>query len=223
MFSISIYFQIIKGIIQNKSLCRILQIIEFKKNFITGNVLEFGTTPESKNNFSKLANIKKIKKIEYCDKNIKHKKVINLDLNKKNNLRKNHYDTILFFNIMEHLSNFANSKLEIKKIMKKNSILIGSTPFLYRYHNAPSDYLRFTKPYLNHFFKKDYKILSIKNLGFGPFCLSYSFLSDFTKKIPLLNTILFTIAYILDFVLSFFVKYNLEDVYPIAIFFRLKK
>ena len=124
---------------------------------------------------------------------------------------------------MEHLSNFANSKLEIKKIMKKNSILIGSTPFLYRYHNAPSDYLRFTKPYLNHFFKKDYKILSIKNLGFGPFCLSYSFLSDFTKKIPLLNTILFTIAYILDFVLSFFVKYNLEDVYPIAIFFRLKK
>ena len=107
--------------------------------------------------------------------------------------------------------------------MKKNSMMIGSTPFLYRYHNAPSDYLRFTKPYLEIFFKKDFKILNIKNLGFGPFCLSYSFLSDFTKKIPFLNILLFTIAFILDLLLSFFVRYKLEDIYPIAIFFRLKK
>ena len=58
---------------------------------------------------------KKIKNIEYGDKNIKHKKVINIDLNKKNNFRQNYYDTILFFNIMEHLSNFVNAKKEIKK------------------------------------------------------------------------------------------------------------
>ena len=223
MFSISIYFQVIKGIIQNKSLCRILQILECKKYLISGNVLEFGTTPDSNNRFFSIAKKKKIKNIEYGDKNIKHKKVINIDLNKKNNFRQNYYDTILFFNIMEHLSNFVNAKKEIKKIMKKNSIMIGSTPFLYRYHNAPSDYLRFTKPYLEIFFKKDFKILNIKNLGFGPFCLSYSFLSDFTKKIPFLNILLFTIAFILDLLLSFFVRYKLEDIYPIAIFFRLKK
>ena len=87
---------------------------------------------------------------------------------------------------MEHLLNIENAKKQLKKILKKNGNLIGSTPFLYRFHAAPSDYLRFTKPFLIEFFKKDFKIKSIKNLGFGPFCLCYSILSDLQKKYLLL-------------------------------------
>ncbi len=223
MFSIKLFFKILKGINENKSLCRILQNIECSKNYISGKVIEFGSAPNSKNNFSSIAKRKNIKLIHFSDKNIKHKDVIRIDLNKKVNLKKNFYDTVIYFNVMEHLTNFNNAKVEIKKMMKKNGILMGSTPFLYRFHGAPSDYLRYTKPFLKHFFEKEFKILEIKNLGFGPFCASYSFLSDFTKKIPFLNLILFTIAYILDSIISLLVKYDLKDIYPIAIFFNLKK
>lgn len=223
MYSINIYFKILKGIFQKKSLCRILQNYETNKITISGNVIEFGASPYSKNNFSDIVKKKNIKLIHFSDKNIKHKDVINVDLNKKINLKKNYYNTVLYFNVMEHLTNPDNAKKEIYKILKKNGVLIGSAPFLYRFHAAPSDYLRFTKPYLNFFFRKSFRNIHVKNLGFGPFCLSYSFLSDFTKKIPFLNLILFSLAYFFDFILSTLVKYNLEDVYPIATYFKIKK
>jgi SAM-dependent methyltransferase len=204
-------------------LCRILQNYETDKISISGNVIEFGASPLSKNNFSDIAKKKNIKLIHFSDKNIIHKDVINVDLNKKINLKKDYYNTVIYFNVMEHLTNPDNANKEIYKIMKKNGILIGSAPFLYRFHAAPSDYLRFTKPYLNLFFRKKFRIVHVKNLGFGPFCLSYSFLSDFTKKIPFLNLILFSLTYFLDFILSMLVKYDLKDIYPIATFFRIKK
>ncbi len=223
MYSISTYFKILRGIYQKKSLCRILQNFEAEKITIAGKVIEFGAHPFSKNNFSNIAKKKRIKIIHYSDKNIKYKNVINVDLNKKINLKKNYYDTVIFFNVMEHLINPYNANKEIYKIMKRKGVLIGSTPFLYRFHAAPSDYLRFTKPFLTIFFKKNFRSIKIKNLGFGPFCLSYSFLSDFTKKIPFLNLLLFSIAYFFDFILNLLTKYDLKDIYPIAIYFKVNK
>ncbi len=223
MLSVNEFFLIMKGISENKSLCRILQNIECKKVSISGNVIEFGAEPSSKNNFSKITINKKIKNLHFSDKHIKKSNVINVDLNKKISIKKNYYDNVLLFNVMEHLINIENAKKQLKRILKKNGNLIGSTPFLYRFHAAPSDYLRFTKPFLSEFFKRDFKIKIIKNLGFGPFCLCYSILSDFTKKIPLINLILFPLALFIDLVLSKLVSYQLRDIYPIALFFNIKK
>ena len=223
MFSLKYFLEIIKGIYDNKSLCRILQNIECDRIKLSGNIIEFGAEPLSKNKFSSIAKRFKVKKIDFSDKFIKKTGVINADLNKKTSLKKNYYNNVLLFNVMEHLTNIENAKKEIKKILKKNGKLIGSTPFLYRFHGAPSDYLRFTKPFLIFFLKKDFKVSKVKNLGFGPFCLCYSFLSDFTKKIPFLNLLIFPITFLLDSVLNIFVKYDLKDIYPIAIFFVVKK
>lgn len=218
------FFKIMKGIKENKSLCRILQNNECKKVTISGDVIEFGADPSSNKNFYLIAKKQKIKKIYFSDKNIKKKNVLNIDLNMRRTLlKKNRYDTILFFNVMEHLTNINNAKNQLLKTLKKSGKLFGSTPFLYRFHGAPSDYLRYTKPFLTIFFQKEFKILQVKNLGFGPFCLCFSFLSDFTKKIPFLNLVIFPITLFLDFILSKFVKYDLKDVYPIALFFVLKK
>jgi len=38
-----------------------------------------------------------------------------------------------------------------------------------------------------------------------------------------LNIIIFLITFFLDSILNLFVKYDLKDVYPIAIYFRVKK
>ena len=223
MVSLKDFLQIIKGIYKNKSLCRILQNIECNNVKLSGNIIEFGAEPSSKNNFSSIAKKVKVKNIDFSDKYIRKPGVINTDLNKKTSLKKNHYNNVLLFNVMEHLTNIETAKKEVKKILKKNGNLIGSTPFLYRFHGAPSDYLRFTKPFLIFFLKKDFKIKEVKNLGFGPFCLCYSFLFDFTKKIPFLNLIIFPITFLLDAILNFFVKYDLKDIYPIALFFYVKK
>jgi hypothetical protein len=223
MFSFKIFLEIIIGISQNKSLCRILQNYESKQLTIQGDVIEFGAEPNSKNNFSKIIKKKNIKNILYSDKYLNHKNVIKADLNKKINIKKNFFNYVLLFNVMEHLINIENAKNQISKIICKNGYLIGSTPFLYRFHGAPSDYLRFTKPYLINLFKKDFKIIEIQNLGLGPFCLCFSLISDFTKKIPLLNYFIFTITYIIDLLLNRLVKYELKDVYPIAVYFKLKK
>lgn len=208
---------------QGKSLCRILQNIECGKIFIRGNVLEFGAEPGSKKNFSSIAKKKNVLKISFSDKYISKKGVIKADLNTKINLKKNHYETVILFNVLEHLFNFNNAKKEIVKILKKKGVLIGSTPFLYRFHGAPSDNFRFTKAFYEKFFKKEFEIVRIFNLGFGPFCSSYSLIADFTKKIPFLNLLLFSASYFLDLILSKLVKYDLEDIYPIGVFFIVKK
>ena len=95
--------------------------------------------------------------------------------------------------------------------------------FYIDFHGAPSDYLRFTKPFLILFFEKDFKIIEVKNLGFGPFSLCFSLISDFSKKIPFLNIIIFPIAFLLDTILNLFVNYDLKDIYPIAVFFKVQK
>tara|TARA_Y100000816_G_C26106914_1_gene588568 strand:+ start:3334 stop:4008 length:675 start_codon:yes stop_codon:yes gene_type:complete len=223
MFSFKIFLEIIIGISQNKSLCRILQNYESKQLSIEGDIIEFGAEPNSKNNFSKIIKKKNIKNIFYSDRYLRHKKVIKADLNKKINIKKGSFNYVLLFNVMEHLINIENAKIQISKIICKNGYLIGSTPFLYRFHGAPSDYLRFTKPYLINLFKKDFKIIKMQNLGLGPFCLCFSLISDFTKKIPLLNYFIFTITYIIDLLLNKLVKYELKDIYPIAVYFKLKK
>lgn len=217
------YFFFIKGINQGKSLCRIFQNLEIKNILISGKVIEFGAEPNSNKNFSKLAKKKDKIKVDFSDKHLKHKDVLKVDLNKNINLKKNYYDVVLFFNVLEHLTEINNARDEIYKIMKKKGKLIGSTPFLYRYHGAPSDYFRFTDSFYKIYLSKKFKSIKTKNLGFGPCCLCYSIISDFTKKIPFLNSILFSFFLILDFFLSLLVKYNLKDIYPVAIFFEAKK
>ena len=223
MFNLKIFIETLWGISQNKSLCRILQNYHSKKLNIYGNIIEFGAIPESNNNFSSIMKKKSIKKIFYSDKHFKNKNIIKADLNKKINIQKNFFDNALLFNVMEHLTDPENAKIQIKKILKKGGFLIGSSPFLYRYHGAPSDYLRFTKPFYSQFFKKKFKLVNIENIGFGPFCVCYSLISDFTKKIPLINYFLFTLAYLLDYILSKLVNYELKDIYPIAVNFKVKK
>ena len=221
--NLSNFINLLCGIYEGKSLCRILQNIECKKIKIRGRVMEFGAEPKSKKNFSSIAKQEKISKVDFSVKYIRKKGVINAHFNFVKKIKKNHYHTVMLFNVLEHLNNIDNAKNEIWKILKKKGLLIGSTPFLFKYHNAPSDYLRFTKSFFEVYFKKKFHKVKIKNLGFGPFCLSYSMICDYTKKIPFLNPILFSITFFLDFFLSKLVKYNLEDIYPIAVFFVVKK
>jgi len=216
------FFFIMKLTFLKKSICRILQILELQRYSTKGKtVLEIGGSPSNKNNFYMFLKKNIYIKIFYADKY--EKNTIKIDLEKKNNLTKK-FDNILVFNVIEHIFNTENSFKEIDTFLNKNGQLIGSTPFIYRIHYAPNDFLRFTHQYLEKILMKRFKYVTVKSLGFGPFVACYSLLFDFIKIIPFLANIFLAISIFLDFILSFFFKKNkLKTLYPVALFFYCKK
>ena len=55
---------------------------------------------------------------------------------------------------MEHIKNFDNCLKNAFNLIKEDGKLIGSTPFLFRVHSSPHDYLRFTDQFLIEKFKE---------------------------------------------------------------------
>ncbi len=67
------------------------------------------------------------------------------DLNTKLPFDDNSFDTIIFSDVLEHLSNPKGTLSEIHRILKKNGTLIMNFPFMYGLHEEPFDYCRYTK------------------------------------------------------------------------------
>ena len=94
---------------------------------------------------------------------------------------------------------------------------------MYHIHESPNDYFRFTKQFLNEFLvENDFTNIEIKTLGTGIFCNMYSSLFNHTKRIPLLNVVLFPAVIIIDNIISIFFK-NLKNINPLGYFFIAKK
>lgn len=206
---------------RNNSLCRILQLWEIKKFNLKGDILEIGSSKTSKNSFTKSLKVKKDQICDFADKFEKNS--IKIDLEKKLNIKSFKYKNIICFNVLEHIYDTGNAVNEISRIMKKKGILIGSTPFLYRVHGAPNDYLRFTSQFLEKKLNKSFRALKVIPLGYGPFTAAYVIIFDYLKMIPLLTNIVLTLTIIIDFFLNIFIKTELKKLYPIAYFFTANK
>jgi SAM-dependent methyltransferase len=202
------------------SLSRILQLNELKKkNFYSNeNLIEFGCSKNSNNNFNKL--IKGNFKVDYADKIINENNdniILNLEIT--NNILKK-YDLVVIFNVLEHVFNVDNAFNELKKILVHNGKIVGSTPFLYRIHEAPEDYTRYTKQFLIKLFNyHGMKNTQVIALGFGPFSICYSMIFDYIKFVPGLANITIILTILLDKVLGLFIKTPLKEIYPLSYYF----
>jgi SAM-dependent methyltransferase len=56
-----------------------------------------------------------------------------------------YFDSVVSFEVFEHLTNPINALDEIYRVVKKNGYVIITTPFLYPLHEIPYDYRRLTK------------------------------------------------------------------------------
>lgn len=75
-------------------------------------------------------------------------------------------DTILSLQVLEHLSAPQKSLSEIKRLLKKNGLLILSTVQYYPLHDEPYDFYRYTKYGLINLLKEqDLKIIKFKEEG----------------------------------------------------------
>jgi len=217
-----IFIEFIIGTLKAHSICRIYQIIHFKKILFKEEAIEFGEN-ELKRSFLYLSKIDK-KNIFFSNNfDSKKKNFIKMNLEKKNKINKK-FKNIVILNVLEHIFDTNNAILEIKKVLKKNGNLILSTPFIYRYHGAPNDYNRYTMSYLEKILRLNkFKLTKKINCGTGPFLAGYSMIFDYIKRFPLLPIPILFFSLILDKFLSLFQKTKMSSLYPICIFIIAKK
>ena len=213
---------LIKYTAKGFSVCKTYQILELKKQNIEDEVIEFGTIYYNESLIKYIKN--KPKKVFFSNLfKLKLRNYFCINLEKKNKIIKR-FKNILAFNILEHIHNDSHAIDELKKLLKKKGKLYISTPFLYRYHQAPKDYKRYTLEYFEKILKdKNFRIKKKVSLGTGPFLASYSLLFDYLKKIPFVSYPIITLCFLLDYFLMLFHKNKSNILYPICIIIVAEK
>ena len=208
------YFNLI---FSNKSILRIFQLEIFKKFKFEGEIIEFGASEMVNKNFCNF--ISKNCRITYSNINPSNKEYLNIDLQKKISLEIK-YDCIVIFNVLEHLLDPNLALRNLSTICKKNGMIIGSTPFLFRVHGAPKDYSRFTKDHLIELLKSNnFKNIEIIELGTGPFLACISLLRSYLKYLPIFYQLLVLFALVFDKLIKLFIKTDPKKIYPIGYIF----
>tara|TARA_B100000674_G_C37907916_1_gene947074 strand:- start:556 stop:1227 length:672 start_codon:yes stop_codon:yes gene_type:complete len=218
--SLNFYTLIFKLTLKNYSPLRIFQILEIKKLAIDEEFLDLGSTFSDTNvsNFIEKTHLR-----NFATLNTKEKLENHINLEEYPNEIEKKFKVVLLMNVLEHIKNINNCFKNINYLLEKKGTLYGSTPFIYHIHESPNDYFRFTKQFLNEFLiENDFTNVEIKTLGTGIFCNMYSSLFNHTKRIPLLNVLLFPTVIIIDKFISIFFK-NLKNINPLGYFFVAKK
>ncbi len=215
------FFYIHRLTIKKYSILRIIQIINLIKLNLEGSILDVG----SKNSPNNISNVLKNKK-KFLDKFSNNEDDFKIDLELENKLEKygeDKFDNILLMNVLEHIYNYENCLKICFFFTKKGGKLVGSTPFLFRYHGSPNDYFRYTKDALEKMLiNVGYKEVNVQPICGGIFISFYSNIFLITSKIPLLSNLILTICIFLDWLLSFITK-SYAKILPVGYFFTAKK
>jgi SAM-dependent methyltransferase len=67
------------------------------------------------------------------------------DLNRGLPLKANVADTVILSDVLEHVYEHQKLLCEVARIMRNDGVLLLNVPFLYRIHEAPHDYYRYTE------------------------------------------------------------------------------
>ena len=146
--SLADLFFLLEQISKNRSYMRATHNLFLKKK-ITINNLTANLGSGVKNDYLSLIT-KKINLVQNFDFFKKESKTVTLDLEKKFNLNKK-FKSIILFNVLEHIYNKDILIKSISKSLKKGDRLELFVPFMYKYHEDPEDYFRFTHKYLQKF------------------------------------------------------------------------
>ncbi|MBC8488141.1 MAG: methyltransferase domain-containing protein [Bacteroidetes bacterium] len=88
------------------------------------------------------------------------------DVQNMDMIHDNIYDTIVCFEVLEHVTNPFKAVSEIRRIIKENGIFILTVPHLSRLHDIPNDYFRYTKYGIKSLLENNrFKVLEIKPRG----------------------------------------------------------
>lgn len=81
-------------------------------------------------------------------------------------IKSNSTNTVIFFEVIEHVADDNVAISEIARILKKSGILLISAPFLYPLHDEPFDFKRYTSHGLINLLEKNgFEIIEVKPHG----------------------------------------------------------
>jgi SAM-dependent methyltransferase len=110
------------------------------------------------------------------------------DLNEPLPLTTDSFDTIIISDVLEHIANPELVWREMARILKPKGKILLSVPFLYRIHEAPYDYFRYTEFALKNFAEKNkLRVIELKTLGGLPEVLTDIFSKNIVR-LPLFGT-----------------------------------
>ncbi|MBA64831.1 MAG: hypothetical protein CMG55_03415 [Candidatus Marinimicrobia bacterium] len=136
------------------------------------------------------------------------------DVQDMNCIKNDTYDTVVSFEVLEHVNNPFVAVSEIKRVLKSNGIFILTVPHLSRLHDMPHDYYRYTKFGLKSLLNQNgFKVLEILPRG-GLFSfLGHQFSNIFLSifwHIPIIKDIAFFINKWFCVLLSYFLDKHLD-------------
>lgn len=171
--------QILKG----KSLSRALMNVFASKIEITGRILDLGSKSNAPS-YHRFLKLNQPYAIECVDLTVDEPGIIRMDLEKPFPVPSGEYDTILCFNLLEHVYDTHNVISESRRVLKKGGKVVGAVPFLVRYHADPHDYHRYTHEALERIAREvGFTNIQIVPLGLGPFSASISLVAVFMPGI----------------------------------------
>jgi SAM-dependent methyltransferase len=140
-----------------------------------------------------------------------NKNLIKMNLEEKLLIENKIYDTVILFNVIEHIENYKQLIAETNRILKNNGKLELFVPFLFRYHEDPKDYVRLTHYYLKKILEKNNFKTDLTLIGPGPFTVCMEIISKYLF-FTAIKTIFFIAFTYLDR-LIFFIKKNISENY----------
>ena len=131
-------------------------------------------------------------------------------------------DTVLLFNILEHLGDCRHILSEIHRILAPGGQVLGAVPFLIGYHPDPHDYWRFTRESLARIFTAaNLSIVEIRTLATGPFGAAWAQIEWLCPRI--LKCIFLPIVLCLDWIVRRVRPRLSPDRFALGFFFILKR
>lgn len=131
------------------------------------------------------------------------------------------YDTVLLFNVLEHIFDTRLLLAETRRVLRPGGTLYGVVPFYQRYHPDPSDYWRFTHVALQRLLAEaGFSAAKIRPHGCGAFTVSAHQWSSALKFRPLVF-LSWWASFGLDRMLGRFRDTN--NAYYLGLFFEARK
>jgi SAM-dependent methyltransferase len=201
------YRELSKG----RSILRLIHNFFLKKIIINAKTLDIG----SKGYYSAYEFIKKDNdcNVVFLDNYSSDNKenLIKMNLEEKLLIENNTYDTVVLFNVIEHIENYRQLISETNRILKNNGKLELFVPFLFRYHEDPKDYVRLTHYYLKKILEKNNFKIELTLIGPGPFIVCMEIISKYLY-FTLIKTFFFILCINFD-KLIYFIKKNISENY----------
>lgn len=177
---------------QGKSAIRSFLNLRLRSELLTGKILDLGsggsdryseTIPQAEGAEYQLFDLKKGQKVDFESDRLPYED--------------KSLDTVLLFNVLEHIYNHRHLLEEIRRIKTKEGTFIGFVPFLMWYHPDHHDYYRYThEALLCTLTDTGYVDIKIETIYFGPYITAFQMIHTTLPRV--LRPIFFTFFYGID-------------------------